>query len=439
MNDNQHLMLIDASGYVHRAYHSGRAIYREDGLPTWATLGFLGMVWRLLGTAEADKPTLVAAVFDAPGATFRHKLYPAYKAHRGERADELTVQLPFMRHAADTLGIRHIEREGFEADDVIATLATTARKAGIFVTIVSQDKDFCQLVRDGEIEIYDPVARTRIREADVETKFGVPAARMIDFQSLRGDDVDGVPGVPHCGNQKAAALVRRFGGLEQVLANSGKCGWPIVSASLKRYADQARLSRKLVTLRKTVPLDWGTGDLRYFKPEPVQKRHLTDFLKLLGAKSWIEPIFGLDPQMSRPVPRLNSDPYEWWTEELSAPGQIIPEMPQCGYYERRIVQGGVYVPCRIWREPEVDLDSSQPTGNDLLMCEVDGKRRDPLSEWASLAMRPVKRSHFEFEQADIAHARKYRPLDPKAHPDKPIDIASLPVPSFKSQPRRRKS
>jgi 5'-3' exonuclease len=429
-----HLLLIDASGYAHRAYHGGLRTYRsEDGLPTWAILGFTRLLWSTLGAAEADKPTLAACVFDAPGKTFRHDLYPNYKAHRGERATELTVQIPYMVHAAETLGLKTLSATGFEADDVIATLAMQARMSGVRTTIVSSDKDFCQLVEDDRVEIVDPMAKKRFREADVTAKWGVRPLQFPDFQGLRGDDVDGIPGVPGCGDEKAAALIRRFGSLEEVLDNIAGCRWATIRAELKRRAGQARLSKTLATLRTDVPLALAVHELT---TEPVERRHLVDFLKALDATGWLESVFGLSPQLLRVAPHV-AKPFAWWAEELKHPGQAIPELPQAGFYERRLVAGGAFMPARIWREVELDLDTGLPTGNDYLMCEVDGRRRDPMAEWGRLAMRPVKRDTYDFEVADVAHAKRYRPTDPKANPHKPIDILAAPV-SLNPKARRRR-
>lgn len=420
-----HLLLVDASGFAHRAFHAAQPRYRErDGLPTWAILGFMSLLWRLLGAAEADKPTLGAAVFDAPGKNFRHKLYPAYKAHRGERAAELTAQLPYLRHVAETLGITPVERKGYEADDVIATMARSAARAGMRTTIVSSDKDFCQLVKDGVVEIVIP-GQGRMLEADVVKKFGVTPAQFVDFQALRGDDVDGIPGVPGCGNERAAALVRRYGDLESVIKNADKIHWPEIRARLKRerHQEEARISYRLAKLRTAVPLGLDFSTLTM--PRPILS-HLKELLAAFEAPLQMAAIFNLDPQLSRPVDRL-AEPFEWWTEELLAPGQKMPDLPQCGYYQRRLVRDGPLVPACIWREAELDIETAEPTGRDVLLCAVNGQRRDPFSEWAKLAMQPIKREEYEFQMKDFDHARRYRPGDPKASPRKPINRLDMPV------------
>ena len=161
-----HLMLVDCSGFAYRSFHSAPAHYHPDhGQPTGAVETFLRLMWGLIGQAQADLPTHAAAVFDARGRTFRQDLFPAYKANRPRaRTEELDNQFPMMRGAADLLGMRVLEMAGFEADDLIATLAKKALAKGIRVTIVSSDKDFAQCVVDGSVEIVDPMQNKRVLE-----------------------------------------------------------------------------------------------------------------------------------------------------------------------------------------------------------------------------------------------------------------------------------
>lgn len=420
-----HLILVDASGFAFRAFYSFPALRRaSDGEPTGAILGFMAMIWRMLGEAQHDMPTLGAAIFDAPGKNFRHKLFPAYKANRDPaRSHELDKQLPTMRPIADVLGLHPVEAEGFEADDVIATLATHAQKAGIRTTIISSDKDFGQLVVDGQIEIVDPMQKRRILAKDVEERFGVPPALVAHVQALAGDSVDGFPGIPGCGLSRAAGLIRRWGSLEAVLANAKAIPWPSVAYEVGRRPKEARTYFKLATLRRDVPLSVAVGDLAL---RPIRKADLTAVLKALEADHHAEAVFGLEPRLARVVERV-SDPYGWWEEETKHPGQRLPEMPQCGFYMARLVKGGPQVPARIWREPELDVEGKE-TGRDVMRCEVGGKDRDPMAEWVRLSMNPVKRSKFNFEAADAAHAKQWRQDDPKANPAKPIAITTLPKP-----------
>lgn len=420
-----HVILVDSSGFAHRAFHTGNPRYREsDGFPTGAVIGFMHLLWRMLGAAEADPPTHGVAVFDPEGKTFRYKLFPDYKGNRGPRSPELQAQFPAMRVAAETLGIKPLVIDGFEADDVVMTLAKRAVKAGMRVTIVSADKDFCQAVDDGKIEIVVP-GNGRILRADVIKRFGVPPELMRDFQALRGDDVDNIPGIAGCGDERAAALIRRFGSLEAVLAHAGEVRWPTVARALKTRAADARLSYKLASLRTNVPLqktDWS----KYTLERPTMSG-IKELLKWLEAPSQLQAVFQLDPSLARPVEPVE-EPFAWWEDELKEPGQNLPDMPQCGFYKKRLVQGGPFVPAVVARERELDIVSGEQTGRDILICVVDGKRGDPHTEWSRLAMNPISKEEHGFMVADADHAKRYRAGDPKAQPRQRIDLVTTPAP-----------
>jgi 5'-3' exonuclease len=423
----RHLLLMDASGFAHRAYHALAPVYREqEGEPIGAVLGFLEIGWRMLGAAAADQPTHAAAVFDFPGPTFRHKLSPTYKANRPPaRRAELAKQLPIMHSAAEVLGMTALQKEGFEADDIIATLAVRARKAGMRVTIVSSDKDFGQLVVDGAIEIVDPLQKRRMGEADIVKKMGVIPKLVPAVQAIWGDAVDNIIGVPGAGMERASALVRRFGSLEAVLANAKDCRWPAVRHHLVKpeVQERVRLNLKLATLRRNVALDVAPEALVM---APVMKAHLQAILKALGASHHMEALFRLDPKMVRIVPHV-AQPWAWWEEELKIPGQRLTEDPQAGFFETTLVKGGPRVQARIWREAELDADG-EPTGMDVLRCEIAGKPRDPFAEWVRLSMKPIKRSEYRYQEAMVAYDRTYRPDSPRANPARPIDLLKQPAP-----------
>jgi 5'-3' exonuclease len=427
---DQHVILVDASGFVFRAYYSWTETYREDGLPTWATLGFMALVWRMLGAAQADKPTHGIAVFDpADRRNFRHDLCPEYKANRPQARDlELAPQFPYMRNAAETLGLATYEAAGFEADDLIATLAKKAVAAGIRVTIVSSDKDFAQLVVDDKIEIVDPMQKKRVRAADVEKKFGVPPRLVTTVQALAGDSIDNVKGIPGVGLEKAAALARRFGDLEAILKNADNCRWPQVRLQLQRKKKEARLYLQLVTLRDDVECHVVWDEL---KLQPPLKSQINNLLTTLEAGPAYRLIFSGDYQLVRAFPKIaKADHFKWWREELKFPGQTIPETPQCGFYQRRLVKGGPFVAGQIWREKNSDDDTTE-----LLRCRVGGRDADPVAEWGRLSQMPVAQKDHAFEVADAEHARKYRPSDPKAQPRRKIDLLKAPI---ATNPKRKK-
>jgi 5'-3' exonuclease len=427
-----HILLIDASGFAYRSFYSRNPVYRaSDGLPIGATLGFMEMVWGLLGRAQADQPTHAAAIFDAPGSTFRHTLFPEYKANRKlmkARQQELTPQLPYMRHAAEAMGLVALDAPGWEADDVIATLETRAGEAGVRTTIVSSDKDFQQLVKDGEVEIVDPVARKRILESDVRDsrKFGVAPYQVPDVQALAGDPVDNIPGLDGIGLKTAAGLIRQFGSIGGLTRAAGQRGVYLtgtVRAQLKRNGHLLPLYKKLATLDREVPLDISMDALR---SGPAEREHLLKFLKVLEAESRFDSIFGGETKLERAVP-FDVEPFGWWAEELLAPGQRVPEAPQCGYYRRQLKKGAAFVPARIWRTPEFDFVTEKPTGKEIVHCEVGGDLRDAFAEWPRLSANPITKFDFEFETADMKWAREHAPNHPKANPRKLVDITALPA------------
>ena len=262
-----HLHLIDGSGYIFRAFHALPPLTRKsDGLPVGAVAGFCNMLHKFVEDQKgADAPTHVAVVFDAKGKTFRSDIFPAYKAQRPPAPEDLVPQFPLMRVATKAFNLPQIELEGFEADDIIATLAILGRNAGGRVTIISSDKDLMQLVGDG-IEMLDPMKNKKIGIAEVEEKFGVRPDRVIDVQSLAGDSVDNVPGAPGIGVKTAALLIQEYGDLDTLLERAGEIKQPKRRETLLGYADQIRISRDLVTLKTDTPLSIALEDLEIHDP-----------------------------------------------------------------------------------------------------------------------------------------------------------------------------
>jgi DNA polymerase-1 len=250
-----HVYLIDGSGYIFRAYHALPPLIRKsDGLPTGAVAGFCNMLWKLLeDTKSGDKPTHLAVIFDTGRKSFRNDIFPEYKANRTAPPEDLVPQFPLVRDATRAFGAACVEREGYEADDLIATYARDAREQGALVTIVSSDKDLMQLVHDGEVTLLDPVKNKRIGSAEVIERFGVPPEKVIAVQALAGDSTDNVPGVPGIGVKTAAELINAYGDLETLLARAAEIKQPKRRETLMANADKARISEKLVRLDDHVP------------------------------------------------------------------------------------------------------------------------------------------------------------------------------------------
>ncbi len=271
-----HLHLIDGSAFIFRAYHALPPLTRKsDGMPVGAVAGFCNLLWgELTATRREASPTHLAVIFDAGSRTFRNEIYPAYKANRPELPEDLRPQFAFTREATRAFNVPCIEVEGFEADDIIATLARRAREAGGTATIISSDKDLMQLMGDG-IDMHDPMKNKRLGLEDVREKFGVAPDRVVDVQSLAGDSVDNVPGAPGIGLKTAALLIQEYGDLDTLLARAGEIKQPKRRETLLENAELIRISRRLVTLDAHMPLELPLEDLELKSPEaPV----VMDFL-----------------------------------------------------------------------------------------------------------------------------------------------------------------
>jgi DNA polymerase-1 len=269
VDETSHLYLVDASGYIFRAFHALPPLTRKsDGLPIGAVSGFCNMLWKLLEDLKADEePTHLACVFDKSAITFRNALYDQYKAHRPDPPPDLVPQFPLVREAAIAFGAPALEMTGFEADDLIATYARQAEARGARVSIVSSDKDLMQLVTD-RVRLLDTMKDRQIQAPEVEEKFGVIPSKVIDVQALCGDSVDNIPGIPGIGVKTAAQLIQEFGDLETLLERAGEIKQPKRRESLITHADKARLSKILVTLKTDVEVETPLEDLGVTDPDP---------------------------------------------------------------------------------------------------------------------------------------------------------------------------
>ena len=282
-----HLVLVDGSTYIFRAYHALPPLTRKsDGLPVGCVAGFCNMLFKLTEDLKGDDaPTHMAVIFDYSGKSFRSDFYPEYKAHRPPAPEDLVPQFPLTRAATRAFNLPSIEMEGFEADDIIATYARTARDAGGKVTIVSTDKDLMQLVTDdGAIRLLDTLQRPGgppmrwIGMEQVFEKFGVTPDKVIEVQALCGDAVDNVPGVPGIGIKTAAELINTFGDVETLLSRLDEIKQPKRRENLTLHAESARVSRRLVELKQDVPVELGLDALAR---EPILPNKIIPFLKAM--------------------------------------------------------------------------------------------------------------------------------------------------------------
>ncbi|WP_376709428.1 DNA polymerase I [Pseudochrobactrum lubricantis] len=282
MKKGDHLFLVDGSGYIFRAYHALPPLTRKsDGLPVGAVSGFCNMLWKLLKDARNTDvgvvPTHFAVIFDYSSQTFRKEIYPEYKANRTAPPEDLIPQFGLIRQATHAFNLPCIEKESYEADDIIATYARLAEEAGATVTIISSDKDLMQLVTE-QVSMYDGMKDKQISIPEVIEKWGVPPEKMIDLQSLTGDSTDNVPGIPGIGPKTAAQLLEEFGDLDTLLARASEIKQNKRRENIIAFADQTRISRQLVTLKNDVPLEI---DLDGLMLEPQDGPKLIGFLKAM--------------------------------------------------------------------------------------------------------------------------------------------------------------
>ena len=275
-----HFYLIDGSGYIFRAYYALPPLTRKsDGMPTGAVSGFCNMLFKLLEDSKSSenlqKPTHFAVIFDSARKNFRNEIYSDYKANRSDAPEDLIPQFDFIRKSVLAFNLPSIELLNYEADDLIATYVEQILLAGAKVTIVSSDKDLMQLYKKN-VRIYDPMKNKFISEDDVKNKFGVKPNKVIDVQSLAGDSSDNVPGVPGIGVKTAAELINKYGTLEKLLEKAEEIKQNKRRETIIENKDKAIVSKKLVTLKKDVPVK---DNLEDFILKNIDKDKLFNFLR----------------------------------------------------------------------------------------------------------------------------------------------------------------
>ena len=286
MNDKKHIYLVDGSTYIFRAYHALPPLTRKsDGFPVGAISGFCNMLDKLIKDGrENNNLTHLLVIFDASGKTFRNDIYPEYKANRSSPPEDLIPQFPVIRKATDAFNVNHVEMLGYEADDLIASYAKAAIDEKMKVTIVSSDKDLMQLVKE-DVSMLDTMKNRLIQKNEVIEKFGVEPKKVIDVQSLAGDSIDNIPGVPGIGIKTAALLINEYDNLDNLLEKASNIKQNKRRESLIEFADQARLSRELVTLKEDVKLPIPIKDIEIQSFDP---KKLISFLKGMEFKTLTE-------------------------------------------------------------------------------------------------------------------------------------------------------
>ena len=269
---SQRLILVDGSGYIFRAFYALPPMSREDGTPVNAVFGFTSMLLKLSEDMEGEN---ILVVFDAARTTFRNAIYKEYKANRSEPPEELVPQFDLIKKATTAIGLKSLEVENYEADDIIATYVKIAKKENIETLVISSDKDLMQLIQ-GHVSLYDPMKNIKIGPEAVLEKFGVSPDKVIDVQALAGDSSDNVPGVPGIGVKTASQLINEYGSLEKLLDNASSIKQEKRRESLLNNAELAIVSKKLVSLFSDVPIPYKISDLKW---TPRNDDNLLAFLK----------------------------------------------------------------------------------------------------------------------------------------------------------------
>ena len=401
-----HLHLIDGSAFIFRAYHALPPLTRKsDGLPVGAVAGFCNMLQRYVeSNTGPDAPTHVAVIFDHSGKTFRNTMYDEYKANRAPTPEDLIPQFPLTREATRAFNVACKEVEGFEADDIIATLACRARDAGGSCTIISSDKDLMQLIGGGVVML-DAMKNKVIDRDGVVEKFGVFPERVVDVQALAGDSVDNVPGAPGIGIKTAALLINEYGSLEELLDRAGEIKQPKRRESLQDNRAQIEMSKRLVQLECDMVLDFTIDDLEVQDPDPqalldfVVKMEFRTLSKRLAEKLKVEAPMIAEPTIAVAVsdaPQASAiDPSKYetirdgaglqvWIDRIYARGYVAVDTETTGLNEMRADLVGVSLCVEAGEAAYLPLSHRAGQADDLFGTDVLAEGQ--MDQAAALAM-----------------------------------------------------
>jgi len=401
-----HLHLIDGSAFIFRAYHALPPLTRKsDGLPVGAVAGFCNMLQRYVeSNTGPDAPTHVAVIFDHSGKTFRNAMYDKYKANRASTPEDLIPQFPLTREATRAFNVACKEVEGFEADDIIATLACRARDAGGSCTIISSDKDLMQLIGGGVVML-DAMKNKVIDRDGVVEKFGVFPERVVDVQALAGDSVDNVPGAPGIGIKTAALLINEYGSLEELLDRAGEIKQPKRRESLQDNRAQIEMSKRLVQLECDMALDFTIDDLEVQDPDPqvlldfVVKMEFRTLSKRLAEKLKVEAPVIAEPTIAVAVsdaPQASAiDPSKYetirdgaglqvWVDRIYARGYVAVDTETTGLNEMRADLVGVSLCVEAGEAAYLPLSHRAGQADDLFGTDVLAEGQ--MDQAAALAM-----------------------------------------------------
>lgn len=263
MKNEKTIYMVDGTAYIYRAYHAVRGLSNSKGLPTNAIFGFTRMLLKLI---EDRSPEYIGIFFDSKGPTFRHKIYKEYKANRPPMPEDLSIQIPYIKKVTQGFNLPIIEMSGFEADDLIGTCAHIAEESGFSVVMVTGDKDFMQLVTEKSI-IWDPTKNKTIDEKSIREVNGVEPPMMVEVMGLSGDTADNIPGVPGIGPKTALSLIKTFGNMKNLYEKVDKITKKKQHENLVKYKEQAFLSRELVTINISAPINFSPEEFESKEPD----------------------------------------------------------------------------------------------------------------------------------------------------------------------------
>ncbi|MCM8800482.1 MAG: DNA polymerase I [Candidatus Omnitrophica bacterium] len=271
------IYLVDATAFCYRAFYALKGLFTSFGQPTNAIYGFVNMLNKIL---KNEKPQFFGVCFDVSRKTFRQEKFAEYKLQRPPMPDELSSQIPFIKRIVSNYGIRIIEKEGYEADDIIATLVKKAKDKNFFVTIISSDKDILQLVDENTV-VFSPYKEAGILydRKKISERFGVEPERIVDIIALMGDDVDNIPGVSGIGEKTAVELIRTFGSLKDLLSNIDKIKKERIKEAIKNSIEKIRLNQQLVTLKDDLQIDLEPEDLKISKADYQELFKIFNYLE----------------------------------------------------------------------------------------------------------------------------------------------------------------
>ncbi len=373
-NSSKKLLLIDGYGFLFRAYHSLPPFTNPQGTPVGAVYGFVNMLLKVLHNHEAD---YLAVIFDAGKKTFRNDIYEQYKANRPSPPDDLIPQFSLVREAVNSFNVAAIDKNGFEADDLIATYARIATEEKIKVTIISADKDLTQLINDN-VSLFDPIKQRYITAEDVKEKYGVLPDKMLDLLSLTGDSSDNVPGVPSIGIKTAAQLINELGNLDEIYAKISSVKQDKRRNALADNKDKAMLSRKLIRLDNNVPELIAIKELAI---KPFNRDILNKFLINNGFKALLEKINKADNiQLNNKISQINSISQDLKSNppQTSNPITIISTQQEFSLWKKNLKNISLLAIHCQYNSDNSDIDSLSLACNDGNIAILNLSKQDKM-------------------------------------------------------------